>query len=135
MADKTSSRLIADVGGTNARFALLQDGQPQDEIVLPCAEYPDLVAATEHYLGRVRATSGARRPAEAAIAIAGPVTGDIVQMTNHVWQFSAAQTRQRLKLDRLIILNDFTALAMAVRYLPQADLEQIGAGRPAPHAP
>lgn len=135
MAEKIPSRLIADVGGTNARFALLQDGQPQDEIVLPCADYPDLVAAAEHYLQRVGATAGARRPAQAAIAIAGPVTGDIVQMTNHVWQFSAAQTRQRLQLDRLIILNDFTALAMAVRHLPPGDLEQIGVGRPAPNTP
>lgn len=135
MAEKAHSRLIADVGGTNARFALLEGAERNDEIVLPCAEYPDLVAAAEHYLGRVGATSGARRPSEAAIAIAGPVTGDIVQMTNHVWQFSAAQTRQRLRLNRLIILNDFTALAMAVRHLPAADLDQIGVGRAAPNTP
>lgn len=135
MPERTPQRLIADVGGTNARFALLQGWERQDEIVLPCAEYPDLVAATEHYLGQVGATSGPRRPTQAAIAIAGPVTGDIVQMTNHVWQFSAAQTRQSLRLDRLIILNDFTALAMAVRHLPPAELEQIGVGRPAPNTP
>ena len=56
-------------------------------------------------------------------------------MTNHVWQFSAAQTRQRLGLRRLVILNDFTALAMAVRHLPAHELTSIGGGRPAPGLP
>jgi glucokinase len=132
-------RLIADIGGTNARFALL-DGpadrpQRRDERVLACADYPDLVAAAEFYLDLVGAATGATRPLEAAIAIAGPITGDIVRMTNHVWQFSAAHTRQRLGLKRLLVLNDFTALAMAVRHLPPEDLETIGRGRPAPNMP
>src|SRR5262245_51845443 len=126
-----SSRLIADIGGTNARFALLDGAQRRDEVVLACADYPDLVAAVEHYL----LTVGAQRPAEAAMAIAGPITGDIVRMTNHVWQFSASQTRQRLGLRRLVILNDFTALAMAVRHLPAEALEPIGGGRPVPNHP
>jgi glucokinase len=128
-------RMIADIGGTNARFALLDGPERRDEIVLACADYPDLVTAAEHYLDRVGAVGGNRRPIEAAIAIAGPITGDIVRMTNHVWQFSAAQTRQRLGLRRLIILNDFTALAMAVRHLPSEELEQIGRGRAAPGQP
>jgi glucokinase len=128
-------RLIADIGGTNARFALLEDAEHHDEVVLACADYPDLVAATEHYLSLVGAVSGPRRPLEAAIAIAGPVTGDIVRMTNHAWQFSTSQTRQRLGWRRFIVVNDFTALAMAVRHLPQTDLEKIGGGRETPNAP
>lgn len=128
-------RLIADIGGTNARFALIEAGETRDELVLACAAYPDLFSAVEHYLDSVGAIAGPRRPLEAAIAIAGPVTGDIVRMTNHVWQFSAAHTRQRLGLRRLIILNDFTALAMAVRRLPPHELVAIGGGRPALHAP
>jgi glucokinase len=136
MASPSSSpRLIADIGGTNARFALLDGSKHHDEVVLACADYPDLVAATEHYLGRVGAASGPQRPLEAAIAIAGPITGDIVRMTNHVWQFSASQTRQRLGWQRLIVLNDFTALAMAVRHLPADELEQIGTGVAAPNEP
>lgn len=128
-------RLVADIGGTNARFALLHDSVRNDELVLACADYPDLVAATEHYLSTVGAAAGPSRPIEAAIAIAGPITGDIVRMTNHVWEFSASQTRQRLRWQRFIVLNDFTALAMAVRHLPEADLEKIGGGRPAPGMP
>lgn len=128
-------RLIADIGGTNARFALLDAGRTRDERVLACADWPDLISAVEHYLNSVGALAGAGRPLEAAFAIAGPISDDIVRMTNHVWQFSAAQTRQQLGLRRLIILNDFTALAMAVRHLPVHELQQIGGGRPAPNMP
>lgn len=132
---ETAPRLIADIGGTNARFALLDQGGRRDERVLACADYPDLVAAVEHYLREVGANDAASRPLESAMAIAGPITGDVIRMTNHVWQFSAAQTRQRLKLQRLIFMNDFTALAMAVRHLPNSDLEPVGEGRPIQGAP
>jgi glucokinase len=128
-------RLIADIGGTNARFALLGESGWHDEIVLACADYPDLVAATEHYLRSVGAANGPQRPHEAAMAIAGPITSDIVRMTNHVWEFSTSHTRERLGLRRLIILNDFTALAMAVRHIPANELEPIGNGRPVPNMP
>lgn len=130
----TPSRLIADIGGTNARFALLDGRTWHDEIVLACADYPDVVSAIEHYLGSVGAASGATRPTEAAIAIAGPITGDIVRMTNHVWQFSAARTRQSLGWRRFILVNDFTALAMAIRHLPPDELQQVGGGQAVPDA-
>jgi glucokinase len=126
---KSTPRLIADIGGTNARFALLDGNKWRDEIVLACADYPDIVSAIEHYLQSVGAASGVERPVEAAIAIAGPITGDIVRMTNHVWQFSAARTRQSLNWTRFILVNDFTALAMAIRHLPPEELEQIGGGQ------
>jgi len=133
-AQANAPRMIADIGGTNARFALLDGMERRDEIVLACADYPDLVSAAEEYLKQVGASKNSR-PAEAALAIAGPVTSDIVRMTNHVWQFSAAHTRQQLGLKRLIVLNDFTALAMAVRHLSAADLEQVGTGKAVPNTP
>ncbi len=86
--------------------------------MLACADYPDIVSAIEHYLESVGANRAPARPVEGALAIAGPITGDIVRMTNHVWQFSAARTRQALGWRRLILVNDFTALAMAIRHLP-----------------
>ncbi len=135
MASATTPRLIADIGGTNARFALLRGVERSDELVLACADYPDIVSAIEHYLQRVGASKAPARPREGSFAIAGPVTGDVIRMTNHVWQFSAAQTRQRLAFDRLIFMNDFTALAMAVRHLPPSDLESVGGGRPLPRTP
>ncbi|AMN45686.1 glucokinase [Steroidobacter denitrificans] len=128
-------RLIADVGGTNARFALLEETGWHAERVLACADFPDFGAAVEHYLAIAGAETGARRPLEAAIAIASPVSGDQVRMTNHVWQFSASQIRRRLGWRRFIILNDFTALAMAIRHLPSDELEQVGTGCAVPDRP
>jgi glucokinase len=128
-------RLIADIGGTNARFALLEDGKRRDELVLRCADYPDIVSAIEYYLEQMGAAKGATRPVEAALAIAGPITGDIVRMTNHAWQFSAARTREALGWRRLILLNDFTALAMAIRHLPREELAQVGGGQFVPDMP
>jgi glucokinase len=129
-------RLIADIGGTNARFALLESpAQWRDERVFACGDYPDLVSAVEYYLASIGATSSGERPLEAAMAIAGPITGDVISMTNHVWQFSATQTRQRLGLQRLKFLNDFTALALAVRHLPADELQKIGGGRAVANTP
>ena len=124
----STTKLIADIGGTNARFALLEGDDVNEEQVLKCAEFPTLVEAIEHYLHSIKA-SGARRPQQAAMAIAGPITGDHIRMTNHVWEFSAATTRRQLNLSRLIFMNDFTALAMAIRHLPAHELDQIGGGR------
>jgi glucokinase len=128
-------RLIADIGGTNARFALLRSGAIRDEHVLACADFPNIVAAAEHYLAKVGAAAPRQRPVEAAVAIAGPVTGDLIRMTNHVWQFSAAATRSQLDLERLIFMNDFTALALAIRHLPAAELRPVGVGRAVAGAP
>ena len=132
---EAAPRLIADIGGTNARFALLVGQDPRDEIVLKCADYPDFVSAVEHYLGQVGAADPELRPREGAVAIAGPITGDHIRMTNHVWEFSASRVRAQLGLTRLIFLNDFTALAMALRHLPDHELEPIGGGRPVAGAP
>jgi|HigsolmetaAR201D_1030396.scaffolds.fasta_scaffold00884_3 glucokinase len=126
----SAPKLIADIGGTNARFALLDGDRARDELVLACADFPSLVDAVEHYLKSVGVDSNTNRPREAAMAIAGPITGDHIRMTNHVWEFSAATTRRELNLSRLIFLNDFTALAMAIRHLPPQDLQQVGGGRP-----
>ena len=130
-----SPRLIADIGGTNARFALLEGRTWRDEKVLACADYPDIVSAVESYLASVGAAAGPARPIEGALAMAGPITGDIFRMTNHAWQFSAARTRAALGWRRFIMVNDFTALAMAIRHLPPEELEQIGGGQAVPGTP
>jgi len=133
--DVAPLRLIADIGGTNARFALLRSGEVWAEQVLACVQFPDIVAAAEHYLVQAGAAASGQRPVEAAMAIAGPVTADLIRMTNHVWQFSAAATRRQLGLTRLIFMNDFTALALAIRHLPPEQLRPVGVGRPVAGAP
>ena len=132
---EATPRLLADIGGTNARFALLRGEDIQDERVLACKEYPDIATAVRHYLDDVGASATQARPREAAMAIAGPITGDLIRMTNHVWQFSAAAVRRELDLKRLSFFNDFTALAMALRYLPAHELEPVGGGRAIANAP
>ncbi len=117
-------RLLADVGGTNARFAWQAGpGAPIESVqTLPCADYPTLEAAMRTYLGGLTQP----RPKVAAVAIANPVHGDQVRMTNHHWSFSISALRQALGLARLEVLNDFTALALALPGLPASDKRQIG---------
>lgn len=116
-------RLLADIGGTNARFALeTAPGIIEDIDVLACADYAEFTDAVAAYLGRV-----ARGPIRsAAIAIATPVRGDSIRMTNHHWQFSIEASRRQLHLDTLLVVNDFTALAMALPHLRNEDAMQIG---------
>ena len=121
-------RLLADVGGTNARFALVTGarGMPQRELTLPTIDFPNLVDAAEHYLRQC----GSPKVLEGAVAIANPITGDWLKMTNHHWAFSIEETRKRLGFERLLLINDFTALAMALPAIPQRDLRKVGGGEP-----
>ncbi|MDO6460465.1 glucokinase [Granulosicoccaceae sp. 1_MG-2023] len=127
MTQPAAPKLIADIGGTNARFALLDaDGRIHAHKTLPCAEQADFVSAVQAYLLAV----GSPPVSEAAVAIANPVDGDLIRMTNHNWTFSIEASRRALGLKRLLFRNDFTALALSLPHLPAADCRQIG-GRPA----
>jgi glucokinase len=116
--------LIADIGGTNARFALTDPRAPQPQLIqqrsLPCADFGSLQHAAQHYLAAVGA-----RPARAAIAVASPVTGDAIRLTNRAWSFSQRELKQALELERLEVLNDFGAVAWAVPALAGADRETL----------
>ena len=118
-------RLLADIGGTNARFALAcAPGRISAMLTLPCADYPRFEDAARAYLDGVGA--GVRH---AVVAIANPVHGDAVRMTNHDWHFSIAAARAELALDTLLVVNGFTALAMSLPGLGAAELRQIGGGQ------
>jgi glucokinase len=130
-----NTRLIGDIGGTNARFALFESGEISRGRDFACADYPDIASAIETYLHDAGVGKGAARPREAALAVATPLTGDVLQMTNNPWRFSLAETRRRLGLDRLLALNDFTALAMSLTALDPADLEQVGGDAPVAAGP
>jgi glucokinase len=124
------ARLLADIGGTNVRLAVQRGAEPAAEImVLATEDYESLHQAALSYLGRVG------RPADlklGAFAIASPITGDLVSMTNLPWQFSTEEVRRALGLDMLMVVNDFVAAAHAVPYLPATDLIQIGGEQPVP---
>jgi glucokinase len=127
----TTVSLIADVGATNARFALLgKTGEIERVRVLACADYPSIDDAIEAYLGQESALASAEslRPQAAALAIAGPITGERVALTNHPWSFTIGELRRRLDLDRLLAVNDFTAVAAAIPHLASKDRSAVGGG-------
>jgi glucokinase len=124
--------LLADIGATNARFALASPDGIEEERVLKCADHPGIVEAALAYLDIVRPE---QKPKAASMAIAGPVTGDWFEMTNHPWHFSIDGARQILGLDIFHLMNDFKAVALAVPHLQGKDLHKIGSGAALPCAP
>jgi glucokinase len=125
-----SPRLLADIGGTYARFALeTGPGEFTQVASLRCADHADFHAAVRAYLASLNWPDGAQQIAHAAVAIANPVEGDRVRMTNYHWQFSIDEMRQRLGLDTLVVVNDFTALAMALPRLAEAECDRWVAAR------
>jgi glucokinase len=130
-----SPRLLADIGGTYARFAIeTAPGVLRNAASLRCAEHADFHAAVTAYLGGLGAGAGSVAIEHAAIAIANPVEGDEVRMTNYHWRFSSEQMRQRLGLQTLVVVNDFTALAMALPRLAPGQRRQVGGGSAREHS-
>lgn len=117
-----SPSLIADIGATNARFALADESGVSAEKTLPCEDYPTIVDAVKTYLEGL----GGLKPSRAAFAIAGPVDGDYFKMLNHSWEFSIEQTRKTLSLDYFAVMNDFEAVARGVPHLGANDVRQVG---------
>lgn len=115
--------LVADIGGTHARFALAARGAriAAADQVCDCAAHPSIEAAIESFL-RTRNV----RPGAACLAVAGPVDGDEVSLTNGPWRFSTAQLRDRLGLAKLVVINDFASLALGLPSLEGGETERIG---------
>jgi glucokinase len=125
--------LIGDIGGTNARFALVEaDGSVHSILPLACAQYPTLADACEDYLARIPHTE---KPRYGALAVASPILGDAVSLTNLHWSFSVEATRVRLGLKKLEVVNDFVAAALAIPHLTAEGVVKIGQGEPVPGAP
>ncbi len=122
--------LVADIGGTNARFAISDGARPRDVASVRCADVPDIVDAVNRYLhGR-----GGPRPRRACFAVAAPVDGDAIALTNGPWAFSRDEVRRELDLEQLLVVNDFAAQAASLAALTDDDLALIGDGRRAARA-
>lgn len=120
--------LIGDIGGTNARFALIPAADAPVEVFqsVATADYPDIEAAIE---ASVLSKTGLR-PRSAVIDLAGPIVGDAVDLTNAHWVIRPRETIARTGVEDVILLNDFEALALALTALPPEDLVQIGGDAP-----
>jgi glucokinase len=124
-------RLLADIGATHARFALeTAPGVLRSVRVLKCDDFAGIVPLLHSYL----ADHKNLRLNHAAFALANPISGDMIRMTNRDWTFSTDEVRRELGLNTLLIVNDFTALAMSLPGLSGTDLLQVGGGAPASNA-
>lgn len=121
--------IVADIGGTNARFALVTGKQDQlyqiEHIhILKAAEYPTCAAALQDYLDKL----GGIKPEAACLAIAGPVTGDLVRMTNLSWEFSCEEMAAQFGFTQLLAMNDFAAVAAACSQITDDHLVTVKPG-------
>lgn len=119
---RPESILVADIGGTNARFALFLDQGERPMLhaqrSLPTADFASLQQAAQHYL-----ESAGARPSRAAIAVACPVQGEDIRLTNRAWSFNREELRLALDLDELLVINDFGAAARALPALDHKEFE------------
>jgi len=125
--------LVADIGATNARFAVVkEDGTTTAPRVYALDDYPSLFDALDAYFADESPTV---RPSLAVLAVASPITGDEVELTNHPWEFSVDTLRGKIGLRRLRVINDFAATALAIQRLAEGDRVQVGRGAPVGNAP
>ncbi|MBY9061546.1 glucokinase [Sphingomonas yunnanensis] len=115
-----------DIGGTHARFAIAEvdKGRVQslgEPVTLKTAEHASLQTAYEAF----RARQGGTLPAAAAIAVASPITGDVIRLTNNPWVIRPSLIPERLGADQWTIINDFGAIGHAVAQLPADDFEHL----------
>jgi glucokinase len=127
---QSNLRLVGDVGGTNVRFALADTSgvapRVTDAESYRCADFPGLEQAIEHYLTRMN-TRGPR-PHAAVVAVAGPVNNGVAALTNGRWRMTTTGLNAAgFSAARLI--NDYTALALAVNRLGPEDLGAVGEPR------
>jgi glucokinase len=126
--------LVGDVGGTNARFALVDSqGHIRHPRTFVAREYASLTDVISEYLEQ---TCGRRRPPRAMIAVAGPVLDGEIEFTNLHWQVSEGDLLAHFEFEAVKLINDFAAQALACPLLETDDLRVLGpALRSAPDCP
>jgi len=124
--------LIGDIGGTNARFSMLLDSQaePKQFPVVKTADFPTIDAAIQASI----LDKSSVQPRSTVLAVAGPVEGDEIALTNCPWVVKPRVMIETLGLSDIVVLNDFEAQALAVVALGEADMQRIGSGAPEPLA-
>ena len=120
--------LVGDIGGTNARFALITapDATPQNFANVATADFGNIDDALREAIF----PQAAVKPKTAIFAIAGPIDGDEIELTNCPWVVRPRIMMDSLGFSKVIVINDFEAQALAVASLGREHLEQIGGGEP-----
>jgi glucokinase len=125
--------LVADIGGTNIRIGTFEHESEVTALkVYQCGNYQSLSEVINTYLAEENL---AGKTINACLAIACPVENDLISMTNLPWEFSQSVLKQELSLNKLLLINDYTAIAHAVPYLNDQQKIQIGDGEVVPGKP
>ena len=129
--------IVADIGGTNARFACYQAdeaasgaGTLSHIARYACADFPSMVDALANYCKDLHVT-----PDRMSLAVAGPVDGEEVSFTNNSWSFAKQKIKACFHLSSLTVINDFTAQALVPPHLSQQALTVVRDGTPYPNTP
>lgn len=123
--------LVGDVGGTHARFALVDaQGHVRHPKTYRARDYDTLNDVLSDYINTV---AGRSRPPRAAIAVAGPVLDGEMEFTNLHWRISDVEILSHFEFEAVRLLNDFAAQALACPYLDADDLRTLGPGLRAVH--
>jgi glucokinase len=123
--------LLADIGGTNARFALGTEGSGElfELFQVSVADHPTFTSALQLYLERVRAAERwAALPAGGCLAVACPADREVVTFTNSDWVIDRRDLALALDLDSVQVINDFEAIGYAAACFAEQDWTQVGDG-------
>ena len=116
--------LLADMGGTNIRFAVFNGRQTVDLTHYKCADFPTFSDALTAYSKKV-----GKLPASFVLAVPGPVQTDKYNFVNNSWQFSLKSLKKEFAFTDIQVVNDFEAAALALPFLSSKDVIKIKAGR------
>jgi glucokinase len=124
-------QVVADIGGTNARFAFVEAGsnQLQGIEISPCAKYPFFIDAIQAYMQRGHFDS----VESICLAVAGPVDKPVIDLPNNHWVFNRDELQQSLGLP-VSIINDFSAQVLSIEGLEASELHWVGKQRPNPES-
>lgn len=114
--------LLADIGGTNGRFSLFDGNKLTQFKSYPCADFKSFSALIAHYLKQIEGP----KPSRAVFAVATHVSADTIEFTNLPWVFSVKEIARTHQFEYLKIINDFTAVSLAVPLMKSEQLVQLG---------
>ena len=126
---KPSWNLVADIGGTNARFAVLMAGKTENlsEFQYTVQQQPVFLSLIETLMERIISTTGWHHPpANACFAVACPANLDPVSITNCPWHFTRHELQSALKCESVTIINDFAAMAHGIHAITETDVFKSG---------
>jgi glucokinase len=124
--------LLADIGGTKARFAWLATGRLGEVTSFPVADYSGIEDALGAFMSSQPEGAAIK---DALLAVAGPVQARSVTLTNSGWRIDADDLCRRFGFERVELINDHAALALSLPHFTPADVRPLGQGHPRPHAP